>query len=37
MKILNDIAIYGVIQEIYKGKGVVLSNWVNVDYITDNK
>lgn len=37
MKILNDIDIYDVIQEIYKGKEVLLSNWDKADYVTDDK
>lgn len=37
MKILNDIDIYDVIQEIYKGKEVLLSNWDKADYVTDGK
>ena len=37
MRILNDIDIYDVIQEIYKGKEVLLSNWDKADYVTDDK
>lgn len=37
MKILNNIDIYDVIQEIYKGKEVLLSNWDKADYVTDDK
>jgi len=37
MKLLNDIDIYDVIQEIYKGKEVLLSNWDKADYVTDDK
>ncbi len=37
MRILNDIDIYDVIQEIYKGKEVLLSNWEKADYVIDEK
>ena len=37
MKMLNDIDIYDVIQEVYKGKEVLLSNWDKADYVTDDK
>lgn len=37
MQILNDIDIYDVIQEIYKGKEILLSNWDKADYVTDDK
>ena len=37
MQILNDIDIYDVIQEIYEGKEVLLSNWDKADYVTNDK
>ncbi|MCI9040079.1 MAG: hypothetical protein HFJ29_09620 [Clostridia bacterium] len=37
MQILNDIDIYDVVQEVYKGKEVLLSNWDKADYVTDDK
>lgn len=37
MQLLKVIDIYDVIQKIYKGKEVLLSNWDKADYVTDDK
>ena len=36
-QLLKVIDIYDVIQKIYKGKEVLLSNWDKADYVTDDK
>ncbi len=37
MQLLNEIDIYDVIQEIYKGKEVLLADWDKADYVTNDK
>ena len=37
MKLLQKIDIYEILEKVYKGKEISLSNWLKADFVTDDK
>lgn len=37
MKLMQKLDVYEILENIYKGKEISLSNWIKADYVTDDK